>query len=86
MIQMQNKYSPSERAFLISIGQNIKNFRKKDHISQEELADLACIDRSYLGGVERGERNISAINLQKIANALHVDTRKLLTISKVKNP
>ena len=78
------KNTPPDKIFLKSIGQNIKQIRKENFITQEELANLASIDRSYLGGVERGERNISIIILYKIALALKVDTEKLLAISKDK--
>jgi transcriptional regulator with XRE-family HTH domain len=75
---MAMKYGPDERLFLKSIGNNIRNFRKKRGISQEELANLAGIDRSYLGSVERGERNVSSINLKKISLALSVPPAQLL--------
>jgi DNA-binding XRE family transcriptional regulator len=51
-------------------GQRIRDLRGKAGLSQEELADLAGLDRSYIGGVERGERNVSLINIHKIARAL----------------
>lgn len=53
-------------------GERVRALRKTNGISQEALA-LACdLDRTYIGGVERGERNISLINIYKIANALGV--------------
>lgn len=51
--------------------------RKALGISQESLADLASLDRSYMGGVERGERNISFLILSQIAMALNVDIASL---------
>lgn len=42
-------------------------------MSQEELADKAGLDRTYVGGIERGERNFSILNLEKISKALGVD-------------
>ncbi|MGY3406070.1 transcriptional regulator with XRE-family HTH domain [Bradyrhizobium sp. GM5.1] len=51
-------------------GQRLREIRTKADLSQEELADLAQLDRSYIGGVERGERNVSLINIYKIARAL----------------
>lgn len=75
---MANKYPPSASSFLKKIGLNIVRLRKKDGISQEGLADLAGLDRSYLGSVERGERNVSLINIQKIAIALHKSPAELL--------
>ena len=51
--------------------------RKEKGLSQEALA-LACdLDRTYIGGVERGERNISLLNIQKIADALGVSAKEL---------
>lgn len=60
------------------IGNNVRNYRKKLDISQEELAANAGLDRTYVGGVERGERNISALNIEKLAKALKVKPEKLL--------
>ena len=52
--------------------ENIKRFRQKQGLSQEALADLAGLHRTYVGAVERGERNITLINANKIAEALGV--------------
>ena len=58
-------------------GDRVRELRKQKDLSQEALA-LACdLDRTYIGGVERGERNISLINIHKIADALNVSTREL---------
>lgn len=51
-------------------GQRIKEIRKAKGLSQEKLANLAEIDRTYMPEVERGERNISLVVAEKIANAL----------------
>jgi transcriptional regulator with XRE-family HTH domain len=75
---MATKHPSDDSAFLKKIGANISRLRKKAGISQEELADLAKIDRSYLGSVERGERNISAINIRKIAFSLKTQPQTLL--------
>jgi transcriptional regulator with XRE-family HTH domain len=52
------------------VGNNIKKYRKKYGISQEELAEKAGFHRTYIGGIERGERNITLDTLQAIAIAL----------------
>jgi transcriptional regulator with XRE-family HTH domain len=58
-------------------GERVRELRKQKGFSQESLA-LACgLDRTYIGGVERGERNISLINIYKIAEALRVNAREL---------
>ena len=60
-----------------SFGNRVRELRKLRQLSQETLA-LACdLDRTYVGGVERGERNISLRNIHKIADALGVDVREL---------
>lgn len=55
------------------IGPAIRHHRELLRISQEELADRAGMDRSYVGGIERGRRNPSLKNLQKLADALGAD-------------
>ena len=58
-------------------GERLRRLRKNKGLSQETLA-LACeLDRTYIGGVERGERNISLINIYKISNALGASAREL---------
>lgn len=58
-------------------GERVRELRKRKGLSQEALA-LACdLDRTYIGGVERGERNISLVNIYKIAQALRVDPKEL---------
>ncbi len=51
------------------LGLRIKELRKEKNFSQEELADLSNLDRTYINSVENGKRNISIINIEKIANA-----------------
>jgi transcriptional regulator with XRE-family HTH domain len=60
----------SDDNFLSSFGLRIRTLRKARGLSQEAFADLAGLDRSYVGGVERGERNVSLMNIKKFADAL----------------
>jgi len=64
--------------YLKKVGARIRAIRKTQGLSQEALALAADLDRSYIGGVERGERNIAVLNLQKIAYALKVPVSELL--------
>ncbi|PSM51914.1 type II restriction/modification system, control protein [Campylobacter blaseri] len=57
---------------------NVKFYRQKIGISQEQLAFLCNLHRTYISSVERCERNISLKNIQKIANALGLEPYKLL--------
>lgn len=59
-------------------GERVRSIRAQKGLSQEELALVCGLDRSYIGGVERGERNISLINIHKIAEALGVQAGELL--------
>ena len=60
------------------VANNIKRYRKGKGYSQEKLAELANLHRTYIGSVERGERNLSLKNLQNIADALDVKPENLL--------
>jgi len=59
-------------------GTAVRRERLRRKFSQEELADRAELDRSYIGQVERGETNISLMNLVKIADALNVGPERLV--------
>lgn len=54
------------------VGKRVKELRKNMGISQEELADMVGLDRTYITSVERGKRNISIVNVEKLAKALQV--------------
>ena len=58
-------------------GKRIKFLRNQIGISQEELADRAEIDRTYITSVECGKRNISIVNVEKLSKALNVSLSKL---------
>ena len=59
-------------------GRNIKLLRQKNELSQEALAEKSCLHRTYIGSVERGERNISLENIIHLAKALNVSPADLL--------
>lgn len=61
-----------------TLGENLVAMRKQKHISQDKLALIANIDRSYVGRIERGEVNITLEKLYQIAEALECDARDLL--------
>lgn len=56
----------------ILVGKRVKELRNKIGISQEELADIAELDRTYITSVECGRRNISIVNIEKLAIALNI--------------
>ena len=60
------------------LGTKLRNLRLAQGISQEGLANLAGLHRTYIGGVERGERNISVVNLLALAQALGISLSTLL--------
>ena len=63
---------------LIKFGLRLKEIRKLNGFSQEKLAELANLHRTYIGMIERAEKNITLINIEKIAHALNVDIKDLL--------
>jgi transcriptional regulator with XRE-family HTH domain len=58
---------------------NLRTLREKAGLSQEELAHRAGLHRTYVGSIERGERNVCLKNIERLANALKVDPIKLLS-------
>lgn len=63
----------------ILVGRRVKQLRTLLGISQEELADLAGLDRTYITSVECGKRNISIVNIEKLAHALNVSLAEFFT-------
>lgn len=59
-------------------GVNIRAYRKQRGVSQEELADSLGVHRTYMGGVERGERNLTLRSLERLADRMGVDPLTLL--------
>lgn len=69
---------PLPKSSLRSFGTKVRERREELGLSQEKLAERADLHRTYIGAVERGERNISLLNILRICNALRVKPSKLL--------
>ena len=67
----------SDQDIIAVFGQRVRMLRKARELSQETFADLAGLHRSYMGGVERGERNVSLVNIKKLADALEISVDQL---------
>lgn len=63
---------------LIAFGLRIQAIRKSRNISQEKLAELSGLHRTYIGMIERAERNITLVNIDKLAKALQICIKDLL--------
>ncbi|MFM0613182.1 helix-turn-helix transcriptional regulator [Paraburkholderia nemoris] len=72
-----------EAGHLMAIGGAIRACRQQQGLSQEALADLCGIDRSHMGKIERGERNVTILNIVRIATALNCRPSRLLRIAGV---
>ena len=70
---------------LIKLGKRIRELRKEKGFSQESFAYEVGLDRTYMGSVERGERNIAALNLIRIAKTLKVEVGSLFPAAKSLN-
>lgn len=64
---------------LVKFGNKVRELRLKQNISQEKLAEKAKVHRTYIGMIERAEKNITLINIEKIAKALEVNIYDLFT-------
>lgn len=61
----------------IRFGKAVRARRHKLGVSQEEFADICNLDRTYVGGIERGERNLALLNIEKIAKAFRISISEL---------
>jgi transcriptional regulator with XRE-family HTH domain len=61
------------------VGRNLKALREERGLSQEAFADVIGVHRTYMGGVERGERNLTLRSLERIAQKANADPLALLT-------
>lgn len=75
---MKNTYTVADRKYLKAFGARVRALRKAAGFSQEDFALEIGLDRTYMGGVERGERNLALLNLRKIAEGLKIPLPALL--------
>ncbi len=66
-------------ASCVRFSKAVRSRRHKLGVLHGEFADLCGLDRTYIGGIERGERNVSLVNIEKIAKALHVSLSELFS-------
>ena len=71
-----------KRDVLNAFGERVRAIRLRKGLSQESLARLAKIDRTYIGGIERGERNVGIRNVWRIAIALGIPASELFSEEK----
>ena len=69
----------TEKNILLQFGKHVKKIRQEKGLSQEQLALIADLDRTYISGIERGKRNVSLINLFKIAKSLDIPTYEIIS-------
>ena len=61
----------------VRFGKALRQRRNKLGVSQEAFADMCELDRSYIGGIERGERNVALVNIEKLAKTLRISISEL---------
>ena len=69
---------PAKSGILVKFGNRVRDKRTALKLSQEELAELAGVHRTYIGMIERAEKNITLSNIERIARALSVSLDQLL--------
>lgn len=67
----------SKKEILIKFGENVRELRKANGLSQEELSFKAGVHRTYIGMIERAEKNITLVNIDKIAKAFETNISAL---------
>lgn len=75
---MPNLSQQRQHPALVALGEAIRHVRKKQGVSQERLALMAEIDRSYVGRVERGDNNVAILTLLKVSQALDISLAELM--------
>ena len=71
----------SKQSILIKFGERVREIRKEKGLSQEELAHKADLHRTYIGMIERAEKNITLLNIEKIANALEIGINEIMVFN-----
>lgn len=71
----------SKKKILIKFGERVRKIRKEKGLSQEQLSFEADLHRTYIGMIERAEKNITLINIERIAKALKVSLNDLLNFN-----
>jgi transcriptional regulator with XRE-family HTH domain len=70
---------PMRDEILQLFGERLRQIRTERNLSQERLAELAGLDRNYIGQIERAERNVALVNIIRIAKALEIEPQLLFT-------
>ena len=68
----------SKKKILIKFGERVREIRKENGLSQEQLSFKADLHRTYIGMIERAEKNITLVNIEKIAKALEISINDLM--------
>ena len=71
-------YSKSDKLFLREFGRRVRKLRETKEWTQEDLAEYSGLHRTYIGSIERGERNLALLNIRKIASAFGLTLPELL--------
>ncbi len=72
----------SKKKILVQFGEKVRELRKEKGLSQEELSYKSDLHRTYIGMIERAEKNITLANIEKIAKGLNVDLKELFNSTK----
>lgn len=72
------EYSEFDRKVMAEFGAKVRRIREEVGLSQEKLAELTDVHRTYISGIERGRQNISLLTMMKLAQALSVDLEELI--------
>ena len=75
-------FNMSKKKILVQFGEKVRELRKEKGLSQEELSFKSDLHRTYIGMIERAEKNITLANIEKIAKALNVDLKELFNSTK----